>query len=168
MGCHSGLSVSDITIGQTNEDWAQALGQQGSLFVGNTGFGYGDTETVAYTERLMALFAERVTEPFEQSGGDVQHGRSGARLGEEPVRRRAPGVQRLRREGAHGVDVLRSALLSGRERPGAAPAGAYHVTAPDATGTSACWSSASTPATTRNVAPRGPTSPTPRPTEANS
>ena len=64
MGCHSGLSVSDITIGATNSDWAQTLGQQGSLYVGNTGYGYGDTEAIAYTEELMLLFAEQVTNPF--------------------------------------------------------------------------------------------------------
>jgi streptogramin lyase len=64
MGCHSGLSVSDVLVGSPNTDWAQTMGRQGSLYVGNTGFGYGDTETVAYTEELMRLFAERVTSPF--------------------------------------------------------------------------------------------------------
>ena len=65
MGCHSGLSVSDVTIAGTNTDWAETLGQQGALYVGNTGFGYGDTETVAYTELLMALFAQQVTAPLD-------------------------------------------------------------------------------------------------------
>jgi hypothetical protein len=69
MGCHSGLSVSDITIAGTNTDWAETLGQQGALYVGNTGFGYGDTETVAYTELLMALFAEQVTAPLDLDRG---------------------------------------------------------------------------------------------------
>lgn len=64
MGCHSGFSVSDVLVGTTNADWAQTLSQQEALFVGNTGFGYGDTETVAYTEELMRLFADRVTSPF--------------------------------------------------------------------------------------------------------
>ena len=65
MGCHSGLSVSDIAIGNTNADWAQTLGQQGALYIGNTGYGYGDTEAVAYTEHLMSLFAQQVTSPFD-------------------------------------------------------------------------------------------------------
>ncbi len=64
MGCHSGLSVSDVLVGSPNTDWAQTMGRQDALFVGNTGFGYGDTEAVAYTEELMRLFAERVTSPF--------------------------------------------------------------------------------------------------------
>ena len=65
MGCHSGLSVSDILIGSTNQDWAQQLGKERALFVGNTGFGYGDTASVAYTEQLMTLFADQVTSPFD-------------------------------------------------------------------------------------------------------
>ncbi|MEN9643570.1 MAG: hypothetical protein RL238_239 [Actinomycetota bacterium] len=65
MGCHSGFSASDILIGATNADWAQEMGRDGALFVGNTGFGYGDTEAVAYTELLMAYFAGRVTAPLE-------------------------------------------------------------------------------------------------------
>ena len=70
MGCHSGLSVSDILIGgAANQDWAQTLGSMGSLFVGNTGFGYGDTASVAYTEQLMALFAAQLTEPFDLNPG---------------------------------------------------------------------------------------------------
>jgi hypothetical protein len=69
MGCHSGLSVSDILIGQTNGDWAQTLSGEGALFVGNTGFGYGDTASVAYTETLMSLFADEVTSPFNVGGG---------------------------------------------------------------------------------------------------
>jgi CSLREA domain-containing protein len=69
MGCHGGLSVSDIMVSSTNRDWAQSLTRQGSLFVGNTGFGYGDTESVAYTEELMRLFADRVTSPFALPNG---------------------------------------------------------------------------------------------------
>jgi PKD repeat protein len=76
MGCHSGLSVSDITIGRTNVDWAQTFGQLGSLYVGNTGFGYGDTVTVAYTEQLMALFAEQLTTPFDTGDGSTTVGQA--------------------------------------------------------------------------------------------
>jgi hypothetical protein len=69
MGCHSGLSVSDITIGNTTDDWAQTLGDAGSLYIGNTGYGYGDTKIVAYTEHLMSLFARQVTSPFDLGDG---------------------------------------------------------------------------------------------------
>ena len=59
MGCHSGLSVSDVSIG-AQLDWAQAItgAKQGGLYAGNTGFGYGDDTTVALSERLMGLYAQ--------------------------------------------------------------------------------------------------------------
>ena len=41
-------------------DWPQTLAQQPAVFVANTGYGYGDTEAVAYSERLMALFARNL------------------------------------------------------------------------------------------------------------
>jgi len=61
MGCHSGLSASDKLV--TDEralDFAQAVSSQGGIFVGNTGFGYGDTDTVALSEKLMGDFARRL------------------------------------------------------------------------------------------------------------
>jgi uncharacterized repeat protein (TIGR01451 family) len=63
MGCHSGLNVSDVLITGPDErllDWPQAYAEQGALYAGNTGYGYGDTETVALSEQLMALFAQRL------------------------------------------------------------------------------------------------------------
>jgi hypothetical protein len=61
MGCHSGLSASDkLVSGDRALDIAQAVSDQGGVFVGNTGFGYGDTDTVALSESLMADFAQRL------------------------------------------------------------------------------------------------------------
>lgn len=62
MGCHGGLSVSDIELGLSANavDWAQSFSGRGAQWVANTGFGYGDTELVAYSERLMALFAKEL------------------------------------------------------------------------------------------------------------
>ncbi len=61
MGCHSGLSVSDVQIfspGDVNEDWAASFGEAGTAaYAANTGFGYGDTEVVALSEALMSGFA---------------------------------------------------------------------------------------------------------------
>ena len=63
MGCHGGLSVSDIELGVSADsvDWAQAFSGRGAQWIANTGFGYGDTELVAYSERLMALFAKELS-----------------------------------------------------------------------------------------------------------
>ncbi len=62
MGCHSGLSVSDVHIGgdPLGVDWPQTMAAQGAGYVGNTGYGYGETETVALSEQLMAYFAENL------------------------------------------------------------------------------------------------------------
>ena len=67
MGCHAGLSVSDVLIGSPTADeserlldWPQVYAQQGAVYAANTGYGYGDTEAVALSERLMVLFAERL------------------------------------------------------------------------------------------------------------
>ncbi len=64
MGCHAGTSVADVSVSSTAStnptDWAQVYGQEAATFVANTGYGYGDTVTVALSERLMAEFASRL------------------------------------------------------------------------------------------------------------
>ena len=63
MGCHAGLSVADsiVTSGASTLDWPQAFMQKGlGAFLGNTGFGFGDSIVVAYSEELNRLFAQRI------------------------------------------------------------------------------------------------------------
>ena len=63
MGCHAGLQVPDVLLSSgdaLSQDWAEGYAQQGALLAANTGYGLGDTNTVAYSERLMALFAKRL------------------------------------------------------------------------------------------------------------
>ncbi|NNC75190.1 MAG: hypothetical protein HKN93_06725 [Acidimicrobiia bacterium] len=73
MGCHAGLSVSDIQIAgvpldpntgpagdAVERDWAQTFAEQGAVYAANTGYGYGDTEAVALSELLMAYFADNL------------------------------------------------------------------------------------------------------------
>src|SRR5439155_17410298 len=38
-------------------DWPQKLGSSADVYVANTGFGYGDTDSIAYGERVMSLLA---------------------------------------------------------------------------------------------------------------
>ncbi len=61
MGCHAGLSVSDVELGVSDRDWAEAFGARGTLFLGNTVYGYGDTELVSLSELLDAYFAQQLT-----------------------------------------------------------------------------------------------------------
>ena len=62
MGCHSALPVSDFVFGDVlKNDWAQAYAQTGAIvYMGNTGFGLGDTAAVLYSEKLNVLFADRL------------------------------------------------------------------------------------------------------------
>ncbi len=62
MGCHSALPVSDFVVGDVlKPDWAQSYAQTGAVvYMGNTGFGLGDTAAVLYSEKLNVLFAERL------------------------------------------------------------------------------------------------------------
>lgn len=41
-------------------DFAQALVGNGATYIANTGFGYGDADTIGYSERLIQLFVEEL------------------------------------------------------------------------------------------------------------
>ncbi|MET1009440.1 MAG: C25 family cysteine peptidase, partial [Gaiellaceae bacterium] len=62
MGCHSALPVSDFVAGDPlKADWAQAYARGGAIvYMGNTGYGLGDTAAVLYSERLNVLYADRL------------------------------------------------------------------------------------------------------------
>jgi hypothetical protein len=66
VGCHGGLNVGDELAGTATpdaqyRDWAQAYAQDKiAAYIANTGFGYGDTDTVAASEKLMMLFAQEM------------------------------------------------------------------------------------------------------------
>ncbi|MCP5100543.1 MAG: hypothetical protein GY943_33760, partial [Chloroflexi bacterium] len=58
VGCHSGLTAPDGQgLGsQAERDWTQAFNAQQATFFGNTGYGYGDSDLIAYSELLMSNF----------------------------------------------------------------------------------------------------------------
>ena len=62
MGCHSGLNLPNEVFGANadTKDWAEFMGSAGALWVANTGYGYGDTDTVALSEKLMSLLADQL------------------------------------------------------------------------------------------------------------
>lgn len=61
VGCHSGLSVPAGATQVGTDDFAQVAVANGAAYLANTGFGYGDADTIAYSERLMTLFVEHLT-----------------------------------------------------------------------------------------------------------
>ena len=52
-GCHSGLSVNDQAAVSQGTDFAQVMTNAGAMFIGNTGFTYGDSSSIALSETLM-------------------------------------------------------------------------------------------------------------------
>ncbi|MFZ0342669.1 MAG: hypothetical protein WAL31_10085, partial [Gaiellaceae bacterium] len=66
MGCHGGLNISD-TLGSPTAapnkylDWPELYAEkQAAMYIANTGYGYGDSASVALSERLLALFAKNL------------------------------------------------------------------------------------------------------------
>jgi hypothetical protein len=60
MGCHAGFQTTDAIVGAASPDaldWSEYFAGTGTSFVGNTGFGLGNTDSVAFSEELMAGFA---------------------------------------------------------------------------------------------------------------
>ncbi len=63
MGCHAGLDIDDAEVDASIDatppvaDWAKTFADAGALWVANTGYGYADTDTLAYSAKLMADFA---------------------------------------------------------------------------------------------------------------
>ena len=63
QGCHSGYNTvdGDAIDGVTAKlDWAQAFAQKGATLIGGTGFQYGDTDLIAYSEQIYANFADEL------------------------------------------------------------------------------------------------------------
>ena len=62
MGCHAGLSVSDVFVVSPlgTSDWPQAYTQRGGTYAGSSGYAYGDGKLVAYSEDLHRRFAENI------------------------------------------------------------------------------------------------------------
>jgi hypothetical protein len=66
IGCHSGLNIPDTYPGDPaqKKDWPQTYARaRAAVWIGNSGFGYDDTESVALSGRLMLLFAQRLNGP---------------------------------------------------------------------------------------------------------
>ena len=62
-GCHSGYNIvdNDGIDGLTEPlDWTQAFAQKGATLIAGTGYQYGDTDFIEYSERLYLLFAREL------------------------------------------------------------------------------------------------------------
>ena len=62
-GCHSGYSIvgGDAVPGVTQPlDWTKAFAEKGATLIAGTGYQYGDTDFLAYSQRLYADFAREL------------------------------------------------------------------------------------------------------------
>ncbi|MCB8979732.1 MAG: CSLREA domain-containing protein [Ardenticatenaceae bacterium] len=62
-GCHAGYNIVDAhgVPGVTGEpDWAQAFASKGATLIAGTGYQYGDTDFIEYSERLYLAFSEEL------------------------------------------------------------------------------------------------------------
>ena len=62
-GCHSGYNIVNedgVPFVTFEPDWAQAFAQKGATFIGGTGYQYGDTEFLEYSERIYFEFARQL------------------------------------------------------------------------------------------------------------
>ncbi|MCC6905763.1 MAG: tandem-95 repeat protein [Anaerolineae bacterium] len=63
VGCHSGYNIVNehgIPYLTQEPDWAQAFARKGATFVGGTGYQYGDTDFLEYSERLYLFFSQQL------------------------------------------------------------------------------------------------------------
>lgn len=70
MGCHAGLSTPALYSGDSADTatWARELAAQQALWVANTGYGLGDTASVALSEALMRDFAQNLDGSYTAGG----------------------------------------------------------------------------------------------------
>ena len=61
VGCHSGLTADEFFPGALGASWAESLAGAGaSAYLAQSGFGYGSTDSIQLTERLLTTFASRL------------------------------------------------------------------------------------------------------------
>ncbi|NPA89870.1 MAG: CSLREA domain-containing protein, partial [Chloroflexi bacterium] len=77
VGCHSGLNVCDDCVTsqgaavRADVDFAQAFAQRRAVWIGNSGFGYGDDAAVALSEELAASFIRYLGSQANMAVGDA-------------------------------------------------------------------------------------------------
>ncbi len=75
-GCHSGYNIVDgeVVPGVTLPlDWAQAFAQKQATLIAGTGYQYGDTDFIEYSERLYVGFSEELR---ADTGGPIAVGQA--------------------------------------------------------------------------------------------
>ena len=115
IGCHAGYNLLDAdgVPGVTqSQDWSQAFARKGASLIAGTGYQYGDTDFIEYSERIYAEFARQ-----------LRLGTGAVSIGEALVRakqaylRSTPDIRGLHEKALLEFDALRPADAQ-REPPG--------------------------------------------------
>ncbi|WP_455220484.1 C25 family cysteine peptidase [Kaarinaea lacus] len=69
LGCHAGMNIPDGDVSlldpssgiDNSLDFAQAMARQGSVYIASTGYGLAGVNSIAGTEKLLAIFAEELS-----------------------------------------------------------------------------------------------------------
>ncbi len=62
-GCHVGYNIvneHDVPNVTVEPDWAAAFAKEGTTLIGGTGYQYGDTDIIEYSEKLYQLFSQQL------------------------------------------------------------------------------------------------------------
>ena len=116
-GCHSGYNLVNtdaVPFVTEDPDWAQAFARKGATLVAGTGYQYGDTDILEYSERLYLNFAREL----RAGTGPVAVGKALARakalyLAETPAMR-GLHEKALLEAALFGLPMLRVDLPAGR------------------------------------------------------
>jgi hypothetical protein len=105
IGCHSGMNADDgdFTTSALRADFPQAILKQGGNWIGNTGYGYGDTDVIGYSERLSLLFTNAIGRQIKRGPTYV-----GAPVGESLARAKR---QYLKTSGVNSFSVTDEKVL---------------------------------------------------------
>jgi hypothetical protein len=124
QGCHSGYNLVDADwIPNVTDplDWAQAFAREQATLIAGTGYQYGDTDLVQYSEAIYAGFARELragTGPV--SVGDALLRAKIAYLANNPTLE-SIDTKALLQSTIFGLPMLSVDLLSGRGTSGGAP-----------------------------------------------
>ncbi len=116
-GCHSGYNIvgNDAVPGVTQTlDWVGAFAQKQATLIAGTGYQYGDTDFLAYSEQLYADFSHAL-----RYGTGPGRGRRRARRRQEHLPRRHPERPGDRHQVAARGDAVRAA--DAQRRPARRP-----------------------------------------------
>ena len=125
-GCHAGYNIVDADgiLGVTQDlDWAQAFARKGATLVAGTGYQYGDTDFLEYSERLYTNFSRQLRAP----GDPITHN---VAVGDALVKAKqvyladTPDIRGIHEKVLLEVDALRHADARRQHAAERAPAGA--------------------------------------------